>query len=94
MRADNCECGVAYTGKQIHIIMTILAKVRFDLDADDWHGHGSETLWASPLERTEWRTFRIENSPFFTQGISYQDIVSATLENHIILERLGMGWPT
>src|SRR6185295_16568999 len=52
--------------------------LKFDLDASDWHGHGSETLWAAPVRDTEWRNFRIMNSPFFTRGISYLDTVRAS----------------
>jgi hypothetical protein len=59
-----------------------MVKVRFELDAGDWHGHGSETLWAS-IVAAEWRCFRIINSPFFTRGISYMDTVAATPENHM-----------
>jgi hypothetical protein len=55
-----------------------LIKVRFELDHTDWHGHASETLWASPIVESEWRHFRIMNSPFFTTGISYRDIVKAS----------------
>jgi hypothetical protein len=52
-----------------------LVKVHFDLDPDDWHGHGGEFLWAEPIAGTEWRLFRLMNSPFFARGVSYQDIV-------------------
>jgi hypothetical protein len=55
----------------------VLVKVRFDLDTGDWHGHGSETLWAAPVPGTEWKEFQILNSPFLTTGISYLDIVTA-----------------
>jgi hypothetical protein len=64
--------------------MTALVKVRFDLDSGDWHGHGSEMLWAAPVVQTEWRSFQIMNSPLFTRGISYHDIVVATSEDHVI----------
>jgi hypothetical protein len=64
-----------------------LIKVSFELDESDWHGHGSETLWASPIVETEWRHFRIMNSPFFAKGISYRDIVKASaLDNDFILD--------
>jgi hypothetical protein len=55
-----------------------MIKVRFELDQSDWHGHGSETLWASPIVETEWRNFRIMNSPLFANGISNRDIVKAS----------------
>jgi hypothetical protein len=64
-----------------------LIKVCFELDSSDWHGHASETLWASPIVGTEWRNFRIMNSPFFARGISYRDIVKASaLDNDFILD--------
>jgi Domain of unknown function (DUF4265) len=52
-----------------------LVKVRFHLDSGDWHGCASEGLWAEPVPETE--CFKILNSPFFTRGINYLDIVSA-----------------
>ena len=64
-----------------------LIKVSFELDESDWHGHGSETLWASPIVESEWRHFRIMNSPFFARGISYRDIVKASaFDNDFILD--------
>src|ERR1700682_191484 len=45
----------------------MLIKVRFELDPSDWHGHASETLWASPIVESEWGNFRILNSPFLRQ---------------------------
>ena len=54
-----------------------LIKVRFELDASEWHGHGTETLWAAPMPGSEWRHFQINNSPFFATGINYLDIVAA-----------------
>jgi Domain of unknown function (DUF4265) len=52
-------------------------KLRFQLDPSDWHGHGSETLWAEPIAETEFATLRIANSPYFTTGISHCDVVRA-----------------
>lgn len=57
-----------------------LVKVRFKLDASDWHAHGSETLWAAPIPGAI-GSFRIENSPFFTVGINYCDVVEAMLSD-------------
>jgi hypothetical protein len=54
-----------------------LAKVRFELDASDWHGHGSETLWAESIAETEQQILRIRNSPFFARGINHLDVVKA-----------------
>jgi len=65
-------------------VMTTSAKVRFNLDSGDWHGHGSEMLWATPIAETEWRSLKIMNSPFFTRGISYLHVVAATSEGDMI----------
>lgn len=54
-----------------------LVRVRFELDPCDWHGHASKSLWAAPVPQTEWRNFRIMNSPFFARGISHLDVVRA-----------------
>jgi len=64
-----------------------LVKVKFALDSSDWHGHASESLWAAVIPEAEWRRFRIMNSPFFAQGISYLDVVSATPnENNLVFD--------
>jgi hypothetical protein len=55
-----------------------LIKVWLELDSSDWHGHGSESLWAAPIVESEWRHFRLMNSPFFARGISYRDVVNAS----------------
>ena len=54
-------------------------KIHFPLKQSDWHGKTTETLWARPFmsESTE-KYFYIVNSPFFTKGISFEDIVSGT----------------
>lgn len=54
-----------------------LVKVRFKLDASEWHAHGGEMLWATPIAVLT-GSFRIENSPFFTADINYCDVVTAT----------------
>jgi hypothetical protein len=53
-----------------------LIKIRFKLDPSDWHGHGSETLWASQAIGSG-ACYQIENSPFFARGISHLDVVKA-----------------
>jgi hypothetical protein len=55
-----------------------MAKVLFELDSTDWHGHGSETLWAEPVQGTDNKTFQLMNSPFFATGVSYLDVVDVT----------------
>jgi len=49
-----------------------LTKVYFTLDASDWHGKSSESLWAEVLSVEK---FKLKNSPFFAKGISFEDIV-------------------
>ena len=65
-----------------------LVKVNFDLDARDWHGSGSETLWASHVSTDPvCRRLRLENSPFYVTGISFRDVVKARpTENPIVFE--------
>ncbi len=52
-------------------------KILFELD-DNWHGSSSETVWA---EQHFSGNYQILNSPFFVDGISYKDIVSAFENN-------------
>ncbi|MCA1452424.1 DUF4265 domain-containing protein [Bradyrhizobium sp. BRP22] len=54
-----------------------LVKVRFKLDAEDWHGHAGEKLWAAKINREE-GLFELRNIPSFTRGISYRDVVKAS----------------
>jgi hypothetical protein len=64
-----------------------LVKVKFELDSSDWHGHGSELLWAALVRESEGQRFQIINSPFFARGISHLDVVSAIpIENHLVFE--------
>jgi len=58
---------------------TALVKLALPLDSSDWHGSGAETVWAEPLGEEH---YRIDNSPFFFFGLSYQDIVAATEDEH------------
>ena len=54
-----------------------LQKIKFTLQPGEWHGHSSEGLWANEVIRGK---YRVENTPFFVKGISYQDIISARVE--------------
>jgi hypothetical protein len=55
-----------------------LVKVIFELDSQDWHGHGGELLWAAPVSTEHGGIhFQIENSPFFATGIGHLDVVKA-----------------
>jgi hypothetical protein len=66
-------------------MIDVSVKVLFELDSGDWHGHGSEMLWAVPIAESEWNKFRISNSPFFTRGVSYLDVVNAApLEDGLV----------
>jgi hypothetical protein len=35
-------------------------------------------MWAQPVTGSEWRRFRLMNSPFHARGVSYLDVVRAT----------------
>lgn len=53
-------------------------KIYFSLDPEDWHGHPSESLWAEKLDNSPSDSvYCLLNSPFFTSGISYRDVVRA-----------------
>lgn len=54
---------------------THLDKVYIELEPESWHGHTSESLWATRLDDG---LYKVENSPFFARGISYEDIVEVT----------------
>jgi hypothetical protein len=51
-----------------------MARVRvvFPLDAKDWHGYSTESLWADKVGRAK---YKIINAPFFAKGLSFHDIV-------------------
>ncbi len=51
-----------------------LVKVMFVLEPGAWHGSATETLWAAPVGPGQ---YRLENSPLYALGVSYQDVVSA-----------------
>ena len=54
-----------------------LVKVLFELNPEDWHSGGTETLWATPLGEG---IFRLENSPFYAPQFSYLDEVLAEFD--------------
>lgn len=54
-----------------------MIKVEFEVDADDWHRHSSEALWASHTDAPD--EFVLENAPFFVRGVSYGDRVATQL---------------
>ncbi|NQZ73852.1 MAG: DUF4265 domain-containing protein, partial [Dinoroseobacter sp.] len=49
-----------------------MEKIIVILEVDAWHGHSTESLWASPLNKD---LYKIENSPFFERGLSFEDVV-------------------
>lgn len=53
-----------------------LAKVFFDLSGQDF-GPGAESVWA---EYVKDNYFRIDNSPLYVYGVSYNDIVAVTVK--------------
>lgn len=55
-----------------------LAKVNFELNLDEWHGGGVESVWAEPVAGKKWEHFRIMNSPFYVTGVSFLDVVKAS----------------
>jgi hypothetical protein len=54
-----------------------LVKVTFKLEPGMWHSSATETLWAQPIGPGQ---YRLENSPFFAFGVSFQDVVLARPE--------------
>ncbi len=49
-------------------------KVIFELDQTDWHGHSTESLWATAAKSV--RTAQVDSCPFFVKGISYGDWIN------------------
>lgn len=62
-----------------------LVKINFPLPEED-HAHGvvAENLWAKPLSEG---IYRIENTPFYAYGVSYQDVVAAEENNGKLVYR-------
>ncbi|WP_431204335.1 DUF4265 domain-containing protein [Bradyrhizobium betae] len=53
-------------------------RILFELDPNDWHGGGSESMWAEPLFYNDRLVFKINNSPFCAREVSFGDIVAAS----------------
>lgn len=49
-------------------------KVFAVLDADEWHGYKTESMWAEPVQGD---VFVIRNVPFYAKGFSHEDTVRA-----------------
>ena len=57
-------------------------KIYFELDANDWHGAGSESLWGRPIVGSPDRTIiELLNTPFLAKSVSYRDVVEAVDRN-------------
>lgn len=54
-----------------------MVKILFELDPNDWHGGGGESMWAETLLYDGRQAFKISNSPFCSREISFGDIVAA-----------------
>ena len=48
-----------------------LKKMKIDLEEGAWHGFEIEYLWVESLSNGK---YRIENTPFFAKGVSFEDI--------------------
>jgi hypothetical protein len=55
-------------------VMAHKLKIAFETDGNAWHGMTAEHLWATPVGIS---LYRLENSPLYAYGISYQDVVVA-----------------
>ncbi len=50
-----------------------MEKLLIELEHGAWHGHSTESVWATHVHGSH---YRLENSPFFARGLSFQDIVT------------------
>lgn len=51
-----------------------LVRIVFELPENDWHGYGSESMWAEDLDGGR---HRLRNTPFAVYGFSFDDVVHA-----------------
>jgi hypothetical protein len=63
-------------------VVNELKKLTFHLEPGMWHGSAAETVWVEPVGDNH---YRLENSPFYAFGISYQDVVSAKSEGGLLV---------
>ena len=49
-----------------------LIKIVFFLGEDQWHGYKTESVWADKIEDDR---CRIRNTPFYANGVSFEDVV-------------------
>jgi len=55
-------------------VVKTLEKIIFTLNANEWHGNGTESVWAEFISA---KRYRIRNTPFFVKGVSFEDIIFA-----------------
>jgi hypothetical protein len=55
-----------------------LVKVFIELESTDWHNYKTESLWVRAIGGD---LYQICNIPFYAMGLSYGDIIRATLVN-------------
>lgn len=53
-----------------------LVKLFIEIEPTDWHNYRSESVWATPLGKG---LYQIRNLPFYAMGLSFDDVVRATL---------------
>lgn len=58
---------------KLNVTKEHLVKIFFDLESA-WHGHATESLWAEKVGNNR---YRLKNSPFYAQDVSFEDIVVA-----------------
>jgi hypothetical protein len=51
-----------------------MVKVAVNLPRSDWYSHGLEAFWAEPLGDDR---YRLQNVPFYANGLAFEDIVIA-----------------
>ena len=50
-----------------------LYKIYLPLNADDWHGSSSESIWAEKLDNS---LFKVKNLPYYFKELSFNDVIS------------------
>ena len=58
-----------------------MERVFFELELDTWHGQSVESMWATKLGD---HLYKIEGSPFFVKGITFEDAVKTKLLDGVI----------
>ena len=58
-----------------------MERVFFELELDTWHDQSVESMWATKLGD---HLYKIEGSPFFVKGITFEDAVKTKLLDGVI----------